>query len=264
VELARQLKIRGVDAINIPDSPMGSARMSALSLAVLIEQQAGIETVMHYACRERTLLGMQSDLLGAHAMGVRNVLLVTGDPPKLGDYPQATGVFDVDSIGLTNVVSRLNRGIDIGGQAIGRPSAFHVGVAVNPTALNLELEIRRFQYKVEAGAEFAITNWTFDLRAFEACLKRIEPAGIPLIAGLWPFDSPLNAEFMANEVPGLTVPEPLLERMRKAAGPEAAAAEGIAIAREVAASVKDMVQGVQIGTAPGRIEQAVGVMDALA
>jgi len=263
LELAKMLKIRGVDAINIPDGPSASGRMSALSLAVLIEQQAGIETVMHYACRDRTLLGMQSDLLGAHAMGVRNVLLVTGDPPKLGDYPRATGVFDVDSIGLTNVVSRLNRGIDIGGQAIGRPSAFHVGVAVNPTALNLELELRRFEYKVEAGAEFAITNWTFDLRALDAWLQRIGPAGIPIIAGLWPFESVLNAEFMANEVPGLTVPEALLERMRKTRSAKEAEAEGIAIAREIAAAIKDRVQGIQIGTAAGRIEPALTVMDGL-
>jgi homocysteine S-methyltransferase len=264
VELARQLKIKGVDAINVPDGPSGSARMSALSLAVLIEQQAGIETVMHYACRDRTLLGMQSDLLGAHAMGVRNVLLVTGDPPKLGDYPKATGVFDVDSIGLTNVVARLNRGIDVGGQVIGRPSAFHAGVAVNPTALDVDLELRRFAYKVEAGAEFAITNWTFDLEAFDACLARIRDAGIPIIAGLWPFESAIGAEFMANEVPGLSVPEPLLARMRKAPSAEAAAAEGIAIAREIAAAIRPRVQGFQIGTASGRIEPALAVLEGLA
>ncbi|MBE3097571.1 MAG: bifunctional homocysteine S-methyltransferase/methylenetetrahydrofolate reductase, partial [Planctomycetes bacterium] len=263
VEMARALKIRGVDAVNIPDGLQSSARMSALSLAVLIEQQAGIETVLHYACRDRTLLGMQADLLGAHAMGVRNVLLVTGDPPKLGDYPHATGVFDVDSIGLTNVVSRLNRGVDIGGEAIGRPSAFHIGVAVNPTALNLDLELRRFKYKVDAGAEFAVTQWTFDLRALDACLKRIEPAGIPIIAGVRPFESVLNAEFMANEVPGVSVPAELLDRMRRAGDPEAAAHEGTAIAREIALAVRERVQGIQIGTSAGRLDAALAVMDGL-
>jgi homocysteine S-methyltransferase len=172
-------------------------------------------------------------------------------------------VFDIDSIGLTNVVARLNRGIDVGGQAIGRPSAFHAGVAVNPTALNLELEVRRFEFKVEAGAEFAITNWTFDLRAFDACLKRIEKSGIPIVAGLWPFDGVLNAEFMANEVPGLAVPERIVNRMRHAASPEAAAVEGIAIASEIAAEIKGRVQGIQIGTSAERIDSAVALVAGL-
>jgi homocysteine S-methyltransferase len=230
---------------------------------VLIEQQAGIETLLHYACRDRTLLGMQSDLLGAHAMGVRNVLLVTGDPQRRADYAFTGSVLDVDSIGLTNVVSRLNRGVDVGGEALSRQTCYHIGVAVNPTALNLDEEVRRFAYKVEAGAEFAITAPVFDLRAFEVFLARVEGFGIPIVAGLWPFDSQLNAEFMANEVPGLTVPDPLLERMRKASSPEAASAEGVAIAREMAAAVKGGVHGVQIGTSPGRIDQAVAVMDGL-
>ena len=264
IERARALKIRGVDAINIPDGPLSSARMSAVSLAVLIEQQAGVETVLHYACRDRNLLGMQSDLLGAHAMGLRNVLLVTGDPPKLGDYPKATGVFDVDSIGLTNVVARLNRGTDVGGQAIGRPTGFHIGVAVNPTALDMEQEYRRFVYKVEAGAEFAVTQWTFDASALEAFLKRIEPLRVPVIAGLWPFESALNAEFMANELPGVRVPEALVARMRLAATPEAAFDEGIAIAREVALAVRDRVQGVQIALPSGRVEGALALIDSLA
>jgi methionine synthase / methylenetetrahydrofolate reductase (NADH) len=261
LDSARTLKIRGVDAINIPDGPIGPARMSALSLAVLIEQQAGIETVLHYACRDRTLLGMQSDLLGAHAMGIRNVLLVTGDPPKSGDYPRATSVFDVDSIGLTNVVSRLNRGIDIGGQPIGQPTAFHVGVAVNPTALDPDEELRRFAYKAEAGAEFAVTQVVFDLDAFDRFLKQIEHLRLPLIAGVWPFESAGNAEFMANEVPGVSVPAALIARMRGASTPAAASAEGVAIAREIVQAVKDRVQGIQIALPSGRIDAALAVLE---
>jgi homocysteine S-methyltransferase len=261
LESARTLKINGVDAINIPDGPIGPARMSALSLAVLIEQQAGIETVLHYACRDRTLLGMQSDLLGAHAMGIRNVLLVTGDPPKSGDYPRATSVFDVDSIGLTNVVSRLNRGIDIGGQPIGQPTAFHVGVAVNPTALDPDEELRRFEYKVEAGAEFAITQVVFDLDAFDRFVRRIEHLRLPLIAGVWPLESAGNAEFLANEVPGVSVPAALVARMRDADTPAAASAEGVAIAREIAQRVRDRVQGIQIALPSGRIDTALAVLE---
>src|SRR5213592_929357 len=189
VERARRLKIGGVDVINIPDGQRAGARISALSLAVLIEQQAGIETVLHYACRDRNLLGIQSDLLGAHAMGVRNLMLVTGDPARVGDYPDATVVFDVDSIGLTNLVSRLNHGCDVGGQLIGAPTAFHVGVSVNPAASNMDEELRRFEYKVEAGAEFVVTRPIFDVRGFEPFLKRIEGTRLPVLAGVFPFES---------------------------------------------------------------------------
>ena len=185
---ARALKARGVDAISIPDGHRTSARISGLSLAVLIEQQAGIETLLHYACRDRNLLGIQSDLLGAHAMGLRNLMLVTGDPGRVGDYPDATAVFDVDSIGLTNLVSRLNHGCDLGGQPIGAPARFHIGVSVNPAAPNLDDELRRFEYKVEAGAEFVVTRPVFDVGAFERFLKRIESAGLPVVAGLLPFE----------------------------------------------------------------------------
>ena len=261
VEEARALKIRGVDAVNVPDGPLSAARMSAISIAVLIEQQAGIETLLHYACRDRTLLGMQSDLLGAHAMGVRNVLLVTGDPQRRADYAFTGGVLDVDSIGLTNVVSRLNRGVDVGGEVLSRQTCYHIGVGVNPTALNLDEELRRFAYKVDAGAEFAITTPVFDLRAFEVFLGRVERYRIPIIAGLWPFDSALNAEFMANEVPGLSVPEELLRRMRAAGEPAAAACEGVAIAREIATALRGSVQGFQLGNAVGRVDLALQVFE---
>jgi len=259
IDRARLLKAHGVDVVHIPDGPRG-ARMSALSLAVLIQQNAWIETVLQYSCRDRNLLGMQSDLLGAHAMGVRNVMIVTGDVSPIGDYPDATAVFDVDSIGLTNVVSRLNRGLDIGGQAIGSPTSFHIGVQVNPGADDLESEIRRFEYKVEAGAEFAVTKPVFDVGTFERFFKRIEAARLPLIIGLWPFESVLNAEFMANEVPGARVPDAVLARMRRLEDPEAAVAEGVAIAREVGCALKGSVQGVHVAAPSGRIESALEVL----
>jgi homocysteine S-methyltransferase len=263
VERARRLKIGGVDVVSISDGQRAGARISALSLAVLIEQQAGIETLLQYSCRDRNLLGIQSDLLGAHAMGLRNLVLVTGDPGRAGDYPDATAVFDVDSIGLTNVVSRLNRGCDVGGQAIGAPTAFHVGVAVNPGASNLDEELRRFEYKVEAGAEFVVTRPVFDLPGFERFLKRIEGAGIPVVAGVFPFESARNAEFMANEVPGTSVPEALLDRMRGADSAASAAAEGVAIAREIGAVLRGTVQGIQVSTQSGDIEAALAVLDGL-
>ena len=263
VERARRLKFGGVDVISIPDGQRGGARMSALSLAVLVEQQAGVETLLHYACRDRNLLGIQSDLLGAHAMGVRNLMLVTGDPGRVGDYPDATAVFDVDSIGLTNVVVRLNRGCDVGGQPIGAPTAFHIGVSINPAATNLDQELRRFEYKVDAGAEFIVTRPVFDVRAFEQLLRRLEPAGLPVIAGLFPFESARNAEFMANEVPGVRVPDALLERMRKSDSPPGGAAEGVAIAREIASELRSAVQGFQVSTQSGDVESALSVLDGL-
>jgi len=263
VEQARRLKIRGVDLVNVPDSPRASARMSALAAAVLVQQQAGVETILHYVCRDRNLLGMQSDLLGAHSMGVRNVLLITGDPPKSGDYPDATSVSEVDSIGLANAVSRLNTGLDIGGQAIGSPTAFHIGVAVNPGALNLDEELRRFAYKVEAGAEFAITQPVFDAEEFRAFVERVRGHGIPIIAGLMPLESVRHAEFMANEVPGVRVPDSIVERMRRAEAGGRAAEEGLAIAREVAADIRPLVRGVQISTAPKAIDMAIGVIEAV-
>jgi homocysteine S-methyltransferase len=263
IQRARELKRYGVDVVNIPDGVRAGARLSALSLAVLIEQQAGIETLLHYACRDRNLLGIQSDLLGAHAMGLRNLLLITGDPGRVGDYPDATAVFDVDSIGLTNVVSRLNHGCDVGGQPIGAPTAYHIGVSFNPAASNLDEELRRFDYKVDAGAEFILTRPIFDVAAFERVHRRIEAAHLPIVAGIYPFDSARNAEFMANEVPGVRVPESVMERMRRADGAAAAAAEGIAVAREVAKGLRGAVQGLQVSTASGNIEAALAVIDGL-
>jgi homocysteine S-methyltransferase len=263
IDQARQLRIHGVDLVNIPDGPRASARMSALSASVIVQQQSGIETILHYACRDRNLLGMQSDLLGAHSMGIRNVLLVTGDPPHVGDFPVATAVFDVDSIGLTNVVARLNQGLDIGGQPIGAPTAFHIGVAVNPSALDLEHELRRFKYKVDAGAEFAVTQPIFDVGPLVAFLERFG-SSIPVLAAVTPLESLRHAEFMANEVPGVYVPDAVVDRMRRAESAGGAAQEGLAIASEIVSSVRRHVQGIQISTAAGALETTLGIVKALA
>jgi len=257
---AARLAKRGVDVVTIPDGPRTGARMSALSMAVLVQQRAGIEALLQYSCRDRNLLGIQSDLLGAHAMGVRNILGITGDVRNLGDIPDATAVFDVDSIGLTNVINRLNHGLDIGGQSIGEPTSFHTGVMVNPSR-DLDQELRRLEFKVEAGAEFAVTRPVFDVAAFERFLKRVEPMRLPIIVGIWPFESALNAEFMANEVPGVTVPDAIVERMRTTTSAEAAAAEGVRVAREIVTAIKGMAAGVQISTPSGRLDAALDVLD---
>lgn len=262
VEQARALKIRGVDVVNIPDAPRGP-RMSALALAVLIQQKAGIETVLQFSCRDRTLLGMQSDLLGAHAMGIRNVVAVTGRARMVADYPDATTVFDVDSVGLTNVITRLNQGLDIGGQGIGSPAAFHLGVMVNPGAEDLDAEVRRFEYKVEAGAEFAITRPVFDAATFERLYTRIASAKIPILVGVWPFESVIDAEFMANEVPGIRVPDQVLDRMRGARSDDEAFAQGIAIARDTLVAVRSLAQGVHIAAPGGHIDAALAVLDGI-
>jgi homocysteine S-methyltransferase len=253
LDYARTLKIRGVDIVTIPDGPRGSARMSALSLAILVQQQAGIEPVLQYACRDRHLMGMQSDLLGAHAVGVRNLLLFTGDPRKVGDYSDATVVIEVDSIGLTNAVTRLNRGCDVGGQAIGPPTGFHIGVIANPIAPDPVDEVRRFEYKVDAGAEFAVTQPIYEPAALDDFRRRTAHVRIPVIASIRPFDSLRHAEYLANEVPNVYVPEHLVTRMRNAGSPEAEAAEGIAIACEIAREVRGHVQGLQVAGPPAAV-----------
>jgi methionine synthase I (cobalamin-dependent)/5,10-methylenetetrahydrofolate reductase len=258
---ARRLAGHGVDAVSVSEGLRGGARMSALSLALLVRQEAGIEPVLQYACRDRYLLSMQSDLLGAHAVGIRNVVLYTGDPRKRGDYSDATLVFDVDSIGLTNVVSRLNHGRDVGGQPIGAPTAFHIGVVANPTAPRQDEELRRFAYKAEAGAEFAVTLPVFDLDALESFVARTSAHKLPVIATIHPFESLLHAEYLANEVPNLRVPPALVERMRAADAAGRAALEGVAIARELAEAVRTLVQGLQLG---GQPEAVLAVLDALA
>jgi homocysteine S-methyltransferase len=263
IEQARHLRIHGVDLVNIPDGPRATGRMSALAAAVMVQQQAGIEPILHYACRDRNMIGMQSDLLGAHAMGIRNILVVTGDPPRVGDYPDATAVYEVDSIGLTNLVAQLNRGQDIGRQAIGQATRFLIGVAANPGAFDLDQEIRRFEYKVDAGAEFAITQPVFDVAALRVFLDRIAKVRIPVLAAITPLESLRHTEFMANEVPGVTVPLSILERMQRAEGEGRARDEGMAIARELVAELAGRVQGLQITVPAGAFETAVRVLEAI-
>lgn len=257
---ARILAAAGVDAINVPDGPRAQSRMGAIATSIIIERQ-GIEAVTHYACRDRNLLGMLSDLLGASALGLRNLLLITGDPPKMGPYPDATAVFDIDAIGLTNLVRKLNRGLDPGNNAIGVPTQFVVGVGVNPAAIDPAHELRRYHYKVEAGAEYAITQPVFDPAQLETFLNTVADARIPVIAGVWPLVSARNAEFLANEVPGIAMPSEILDRMRKASekSKEHALAEGIAIAREMLDRVRGQVQGVQVSAPFGKIEYALEV-----
>jgi homocysteine S-methyltransferase len=259
VDAASRLKAVGVDVVAIPDGARSGARLSALSVAVIVGRDSGVETVLQYSCRDRNLLGIQSDLLGAHALGLRNVLGITGDVRSLGEIPDATAVFDVDSIGLTNVISRLNHGLDIGGQVIGPPTRFHVGVMANPSR-DLDRELRRLEYKVEAGAEYIITRPVFDIAAFERFLKPVERFGIPIIVGVWPFDTALHAEFMANEVPGVTVPDELVQRMRRAESRQSAAVEGVQIARELVAALRPMAQGLHLFTRSGPVERAFEVL----
>jgi homocysteine S-methyltransferase len=258
----RALKAAGVDAVNVPDGPRAQSRMGALLSGLMIEREVGLESVVHYACRDRNLLGMLSDLLGAAAAGLRNLLLVTGDPPKMGPYPDATAVFDIDAIGLTNLVAQLNRGLDPGRNAIGKPTCFVMGVGVNPAAPDPERELRRFAWKVEAGAEFAITQPVFDLEQLDWFLRQVESFRVPIVAGIWPLVSLRNAEFLANEVPGVSIPETVLRRMRQASdrGKEAAVAEGVAIGREMLGAVRERVQGAQVSAPLGRVPVALEVL----
>ena len=259
---ARLCAEQGIDAINVPDGPRASARMSAQVACQLIQQHAGIEAVSHFCCRDRNILGIQSELLGAHTAGVRNLICITGDPPRMGLYPDATAVFDVDAIGLVNIVNNLNHGLDIGGNPIGSQTALLIGVGANPGALNMDEEIRRFEWKVEAGAEYVVTQPVFDLDLLENFLGRIEHVKIPVICGLWPLTSFRNAEFMVNEL-RVPVPEHFMERMRLVDNAEKAREEGVAIAREMVARVRGMVAGVQLSAPFGRYQMALDVAEAI-
>jgi methionine synthase / methylenetetrahydrofolate reductase(NADPH) len=265
LESIKLLKDAGVNAVNIPDGPRAQTRMSAQATAVLVEREIGLESVLHYCCRDRNLLGMMSDLLGAAALGLRNLLLITGDPPKMGPYPDATAVFDIDSIGLTNMVNKLNHGLDLGNNPTGTPTSFCIGVGVNPGAVNLDEEIKRFEWKVEAGAEFAITQPVFDTEQLRDFLKRIEHVRVPVVAGIWPLVSYRNAEFLHNEVPGVRVTPSIMERMRIASekGKDAARDEGLAIARELLLDVRDSIQGVQVSAPFNNVKYALEVFEAL-
>lgn len=262
VEGAKFLKAAGIDAINIPDSPRASARMSNLALCTLVQQQAEMETVLHFTCRDRNVLSMQSELLGCYTMGIHNLICITGDPPKMGNYPDATAVFDVDAIGLVNIVHNLNFGLDIGSNPIGTGTKFVIGVGANPGIVNIDEEVRRFEYKVQAGADYAVTQPVFDIALLEQFLRRIEHYRVPVLAGIWPLTSVRNAEFMKNEL-RVSVPDSIIERMSKAPNAEAARAEGIEIAREMLHQVRGLVQGAQVAAPLGRYSSAVEVLDGM-
>jgi methionine synthase I (cobalamin-dependent)/5,10-methylenetetrahydrofolate reductase len=261
IKSVHSIKRAGVDAVNVPDGPRAQNRMGAIAVAVLLQQNCGIETVLHYCCRDRNLLGMHSDLLGCAALGLRNLLLITGDPPKMGPYPEATAVFDIDSIGLTNMVTLMNRGLDLGSNPFGEPTRFTVGIGVNPGHLDLPYELRRLDWKVKAGAEYAITQPVFDVRQLEHFLDEIEPMKLPVVAGIWPLLSYRNAQFMNNEVPGVSVPDDVMERMRIASekSKEHGMREGVTIARETLARVRGRVAGVQVSAPLGRVDLALEV-----
>ncbi|MDH3291480.1 MAG: bifunctional homocysteine S-methyltransferase/methylenetetrahydrofolate reductase [Gemmatimonadota bacterium] len=262
VEQARALKELGVDSVSLLDGARARSSVAAIPAATVIERSAGIETIVHYTCRDRNMLGMVSDMLGAAAAGLRNVLLVTGDPPRLGPYPDATAVFDIDSIGLTNVVHRLNHGLDPGGNPLGDPTQFVIGVAANQSAVDMERELKRLYWKVDAGADFVVTQPVFEPKALETFLRQIEGFRLPVIVGVWPLTSLRNAEFLANEVPGQRVPAGVIKRMRQAQerGADAALAEGVAIAREMLHTVRDAVQGVHLSLPGGRVDVAEQVL----
>ena len=262
LEQARRCYLHGVDAMNIPDGPRASSRVSPLIASIAIKNEIGIEPVLHYCCRDRNLIGMQSDLMGAYAAGIPNILIITGDPPKLGDYPDATGVFDVDAIGLVQVANRLNHGRDIGNSRLDPPAAIFAGVGANPCAVEFDRELERFERKVQAGAEFAITQPVFDTAALFRFLDAIEErdCAIPVIAGVWPLVSYKNAEFMNNEVPGVEIPEAILERMKGCTTKEAGRAEGVAVARDIRDAVSDRVAGFQVSAPFGNVDIALAVL----
>jgi len=263
IEGAKRIKAAGVDAVNIPDGPRASARMSPWSLASILESRVGIETILHYTCRDRNILGMQSDLLGIHALGLRNLLIITGDPPKLGDYPTATAVFDVDSIGLVHIINNLNRGTDLAGNPIGAETSFHVGVGANPGAVSFEEEISRLKEKIESGAEYILTQPVFDISLLEKLLDRIKGFRIPVMGGILPLASYRNAEFLNNEVPGMSVPKAIRDRLEKAKSGEDARKMGIEIAQEVFQQLRGKVQGAYLMPPFGRYEAALEVVGAV-
>jgi homocysteine S-methyltransferase len=263
LEGARLLKEQLVDAINIPDGPRATARMTGMALAVLLQDQVGIETVLHYTCRDRNLLGMQSDLLGATALGISNILAITGDPPMIGDYPQATAVFDIDSIGLVHLINNLNHGIDVGEKRIGDPTSFYAGVGVDPNSINVENELHRLQLKKEAGAEYVITQPVFDVDSLEKFLAQADLGSLALIAGIWPLVSLRNAEFMKNEVPGVYVPDEVISHIARFETRDDQLKAGIEIAQEMVRRVAGFVQGIQVSAPFGRYKLAVEVAGAM-
>ena len=268
LEKVKKCRDAGVDAINIPDGPRASARISPLVTALMIEQQTGMETILHYCCRDRNLIGMQSDLLGGFAGGLRNYLIVTGDPPKLGNYPDATPVFDVDAVGLVGVVNNLNHGIDIAGNEVNPPTSILIGVGANPCALDIDKEIKHLNNKIEAGAEYIITQPVFDADALFRFMDKLHTntnnnfnSTLPLVAGIWPLVSYRNAMFLKTEVPGVSVPDSIIERMEKAKTKEDGIRIGLEIAIEMKQKLAPYVQGYQVSAPFGKVECAVDVLN---
>jgi methionine synthase I (cobalamin-dependent)/5,10-methylenetetrahydrofolate reductase len=263
IDRAQYCRENEIDAVNVADGPRASARMSAQSLCVLLQSKVGVDTILHYTCRDRNLLGIQSDLLGAYALGLRNILAITGDPPKLGDYPDATAVYDVDSIGLIRIMDHLNHGRDLAGNAIGPPLGIHIGCGADPSKPDLEKEVRRLEEKVRAGAEYVMTQPVYDPRTVETFLGMTRHLEVPVLIGILPLYSHKNAEFLHNEVPGMTIPEEIRERMRVAGSGETAQAEGVKIAQEALLAVRDLVQGAYVMPPFNKVELAIRVIDVL-
>jgi len=263
IERAQYCKENEVDAINVADGPRASARMSAQALCVLLQEKVGIDTILHYTCRDRNLLGIQSDLLGAYALGLRNVLAITGDPPKLGDYPDATAVYDVDSIGLIRIMDNLNHGADLAGNLMGPALAIHVGCGADPSKPDTDKEVRRLEEKVKSGAEYIMTQPVYDPRTLERFLSLIKHLDVPLLVGILPLYSHKNAEFLHNEVPGMSIPEDIRERMRVAGSGEQAQVEGVRIAQEALVAARELAQGAYIMPPFNKVELAVRVLEPL-
>lgn len=260
LDRARQCREAGVDAINIPDGPRASARLSPLVAAMAIQREAGIEAILHFCCRDKSLLGMQADLLGCAAAGIHNFLFITGDPPKLGDFPFSSAVFDADSIGMARIQHRMNRGVDLGGQRLDPPTSALIGVGADPNAVDMARELRRTREKVDAGAEFIITQPVFAIEPLKRFLDAIAGLRVPVIAGIWPLASLRNAEFMRHEVPGVVVPDDVMRRMGRAGNKDEQRNEGIAIARESIAALRSLVAGVQVSAPLGNVSTALSVI----
>lgn len=260
----QELQDAGIRFVNIPDGARAMARISSLQLATYVQNHFHLEAIPHLTCRDRNLIGLQSDLLGAHVAGIRNLLLVTGDPPKLGNNPGATAVYDVDAIGLTHIVSRMNRGLDIGGSTTKHPSEFVVGVALNPTARHAELELQRFRYKIEAGCDYAITQPIYNVDAYKKFMDALGDTPIPIIMGIWPLVSLRNAEFLKNEVPGVDVPDWVIEEMQKAGdSKEDALKRGMDIAIKTMEQAQSFVAGFQVSAPFNKADVAIQVIKSL-
>ncbi len=261
IQKCRTLYQAGVDCVNIPDGPRASSKISPLITADRIQKEARMEAILHCCCRDKNLIGLQADLLACAACNITNLLFITGDPPKLGEYPDATGVFDTDSIGAVGIQKRLNQGIDLGGQAITPPTRAAIGVGLDPTALDKKREVERLFRKAEAGADFVFTQPVFDPEALLSMLEQVKSAGLPVVAGIWPLASYRNASFLQNEVPGVEIPESIMKRMEAQETREGQLVEGVAIAKEAVETIRPYVQGIQVNAPFGKIEIALQVFE---